>query len=276
MAISAEKCRLCGGDTEPQFRCLVLGRHQVAYQRCRACGSLQTETPSWLAEAYDSSLASSDVGAVQRCLTARAALWSVLGLLGLRHARLLDFGGGTGLLCRLLRDLGIDAWTTDRYGRGDFAQSYRVDADALTCGRFDILTAFEVFEHLPDPKNDLARLFALQPRLLLASTLPYRPDLGADWWYLAPAEGQHVFFYSRQALADYAKTEGYSLISVGAWQLFLRDPPGRLRQALVRLALRGRVLRLVRLLMEVLPADRHVAADHLACRRAVDQPTLRQ
>ncbi len=265
MAISGEVCRLCGGALEVQFRTRVLGRDGVAYLRCGNCGSLQTETPTWLGDAYGTSLASSDVGAVQRCLTARAALWWTLRILGLEKTPLLDFGGGTGLLCRLLRDIGIDAWTHDRYGRGEFAQGHRIEADALVPGRFHVVTAFEVLEHLPAPKEDLDRLIALAPAAMVASTLLYTPDRGADWWYLAPSEGQHVFFYSRQALRQWAAGHGYHLVSVGIWQIFLKRAPGRLRRVLLSLLLRGKVLRLTRLFLEIIPADRHVAADHRSC-----------
>jgi 2-polyprenyl-3-methyl-5-hydroxy-6-metoxy-1,4-benzoquinol methylase len=275
MVKSGEPCRLCGGSVEAQFHARILGRYEVAYLRCRDCGSLQTEAPTWLGEAYGSSLASSDVGAVQRCLTARAALWWTLAILGLGKAPLLDFGGGTGLLCRLLRDIGIDAWTHDRYGRGEFAQTYRIEAGALVSGRFQVVTAFEVLEHLPAPKEDLDRLIALAPAALVTSTLLYTPDQGADWWYLAPAEGQHVFFYSRRALQQWAAGHGYHLITVGVWQIFLKEPPSRMRKGLLGLALRGKVLRLTRLFLEILPADRHVAADHRACllqHRAAEPP----
>lgn len=277
MAISGEPCRLCGGAVETRFRAQVLGRYEVAYQACRNCGSLQTEPPTWLAEAYGSSLASSDVGAVQRCLTARAALWWIFRILGPRNARLLDFGGGTGLLCRLLRDIGVDAWTHDRYGRGEFAQTYRVEPDALVPGRFSVMTAFEVLEHLPAPKEDLDRLIALAPEVMVTSTLLYTPELGADWWYLAPAEGQHVFFYSRRALQQWAAGHGYQLISVGVWQIFVKRPVGRLRNALLSLVLRGKILRLTRPFLEILPADRHVAADHRACleHNAAAEPSRR-
>lgn len=262
MAISGDACRLCGGPTEPQFHCMVLGRHDVQYRRCASCGSLQTDPPTWLAEAYDACLATSDVGVVQRCLTSRTAVWWCLTVLGLGKARVLDFGGGTGLLCRLLRDLGMDAWTTDRYGRGDLARAFQVEADTLEPRRFDVVTAFEVFEHLPEPAVDLARLFDLEPRVVIASTVLYTPDCGPDWWYLAAGEGQHVFFYTRQALAGWAERRGYRLVSVGNWQIFVRQPVDGWRAALLSLVLRGRSLRATRLFLEALPSDGHVAADH--------------
>jgi 2-polyprenyl-3-methyl-5-hydroxy-6-metoxy-1,4-benzoquinol methylase len=277
MAISGESCRLCGGVVETRFRARVLNRHEVAYQACRSCGSLQTETPTWLGEAYATSLASSDVGAVQRCLTARAALWWILRILGRTNARLLDFGGGTGLLCRLLRDIGIDAWTHDRYGRGEFAQTYRIEPDAMLAGRFPIMTAFEVLEHLPAPKQDLDRLIAVAPEVLVTSTLLYTPALGPDWWYLAPSEGQHVFFYSRQALQQWAAGHGYHLVTVGIWQIFVKGSLGRLQNFLLSLVLRGKSLRLTRLFLEILPTDRHVAADYRAClqHNAASEPPRR-
>ncbi len=273
MVMSGGACRLCGGGLEVQFRTRVLNRDAVAYLRCENCGSLQTETPTWLAEAYGTSLASSDVGAVQRCLTTRAALWWALRILGLERAPLLDFGGGTGLLCRLLRDIGIDAWTHDRYGRGEFAQAHRIEAEGLIPGRFQVVTAFEVLEHLPSPKEDLDRLIGLAPAAMVTSTLLYTAEQGADWWYLAASEGQHVFFYSQRALRQWAAGHGYHLISVGIWQIFVKRPPGRLQRALLSLLLRGKILRLTRPFLELFPADRHIAADHqtsLQTHRAIE------
>ena len=256
-----ERCRLCGGAVEARFRRRVLGRHDVQYWRCRECGSLQTDKPTWLDQAYGAALAGSDVGAAQRCLTSRAAIWAILALLGPRRARLLDFGGGTGLLCRLLRDLGLDSWTTDRYGACEFAGAFRVEAESIAPGAYPVVTAFEVLEHLPDPAADLAALFGLEPRVLIATTLLYEPHLGEDWWYLAPHEGQHVFFYSRAGLEGWAGAHGWHLVSIGSWQIFLRRPPGRLARMVLPALLAPRALRLLRVLVEALPSGRHVVAD---------------
>src|ERR1700747_1648827 len=135
-----ERCRLCGGAVVKQFTLTVLGRHDVSYWLCPQCHSLQTETPYWLAEAYASSLAASDVGAVHRCLVCRAAVWAVLKWVRLKPTRILDFGGGSGLLCRLMRDIGFDAWTYDRYGTSEYAQGFRVEFDDVSAGAFDVVT----------------------------------------------------------------------------------------------------------------------------------------
>ncbi|MGA8611324.1 MAG: class I SAM-dependent methyltransferase [Xanthobacteraceae bacterium] len=240
----------------------MLGRHKVGYWQCRDCGSLQTDEPYWLDEAYTNSLAVSDTGAVWRCLTCRAVIWSVLGVLRMRRARLLDFGGGTGLLCRLLRDTGIDAWTCDRYSGGEYAQLVRLDIDGISPGMFGVVSMFEVFEHLPHPAEDLAKLFGLGPEVLIASTEPYSPQYDAKWWYLSPGSGQHVFFYSQRALQLMADRYGYSLNSVGTWHIFTRRPISPFRKRLLRQMLSYRLLRLSRIVIEAMPNAVHVMHDH--------------
>jgi len=45
----------------------------------------------------------------------------------LRTARILDFGGGNGLLCRLLRDLDFDVRRFDSHAANHFAQNFEDD-----------------------------------------------------------------------------------------------------------------------------------------------------
>ncbi|MBK8108789.1 MAG: hypothetical protein IPK42_25465 [Betaproteobacteria bacterium] len=149
-------CRLCGGAITPAFSTRVLGRYTVRYGLCGQCRSLQSESPYWLAEAYSRNLSSLDTGAAQRNLRNLAASYAVARIYAAHN--LLDLGGGDGLLCRLLRDTGLNCHVRDRYAQPTYAQGFdRPDFEVP-----DMVTAFEIFEHLPEPAVDLAEFFAGQ------------------------------------------------------------------------------------------------------------------
>src|SRR6266404_3468362 len=114
------RCRLCAGEAIARFEHVVLDRHRVAYWRCQTCASLQTDVPFWLDEAY--ARPSTDTGRVVRCML-NLGLIVMLSRIGIisRIAPLLDFGGGVGLLARLLRDSSFDAWNSDAYSKNELA-----------------------------------------------------------------------------------------------------------------------------------------------------------
>ncbi|HXN10947.1 MAG TPA: methyltransferase domain-containing protein [Steroidobacteraceae bacterium] len=257
---SAEHCRLCGGALAKRFDHLVLGRHRIDYLRCEACGSLQTEMPYWLTEAYDSPLAAIDTGAVERCLRCQAAIVATARIFGLR-GRVLDFGGGAGLLCRLLRDAGLDAWLCDKYAEPVYAPAFALPLSALHPGGIALLSAIEVFEHCADPASELGALFDLRPDVLFASTEPYRGE-GASWWYLNASAGQHVFFYTTQALVLLAQRHEYHYFGAGSFHVYSRSPPSPLQHALLRLALSRRGIRLMRLWLAMRQDNRFAQADY--------------
>ena len=228
-------CRLCDHACAPAFERLVLGRHAVQYFTCPGCGALQTEEPHWLAEAYDSAIAALDTGIVTRNLVAQAIVYLVDRIV--RPAgRLIDFGGGTGMLCRMLRDIGFDAWLMDRYAEPVFARGFALDPDQAPDGQVAILTCFEVFEHFAAVGPELDRLFGLRPAVLVASTELYRGQ-GSDWPYLVPETGQHIFFYAPRTMQWLAARHGYRYVGRGQFHFFLREPLPPLRERLLRLAI---------------------------------------
>jgi hypothetical protein len=242
-------CRLCGGLSKNVFNQTILQKYEVGYYKCDTCLSLQTEDAYWLDEAYANSLSYLDTGGAQRNLTDLAACFCVSKLYKLKN--IIDFGGGDGLLCRFLRDYGLNCFVKDKYAAPTYAQGF-TEPDFQTP---DLVVAFEVLEHFPNPKTDLDNLFSLNPEVLFVSTGIYTNEQ-SDWWYLAPETGQHIFFYSKEALHLIANRYGYSLLLTnGDFILFVR--PGLLsnaKYALTRFMLKRVIVRLLRSLIVFLPA----------------------
>jgi hypothetical protein len=259
-------CRLCGGRLAQRFRRTVLRRLDVAYLQCAGCGSLQTQEPTWLAQAYEEgNLAQIDAGGAQRSLFNAAAASLVARVFGLRDA--LDVGGGDGLLCRLLRDQGLNAYVRDPHAAATYARGF-TQPDFT---RPDLLTAFEVVEHFAEPRRDLEQLFAGRPRYLLLTTQLYESQ-DEHWWYLVPETGQHVFFYSRRAMEWIGTRFDYRVrICPGYILLAHRTEASGARQAMVQALLRGAFLRLVLAAMFLRPA-RGAWNDLQRLRRQAQEP----
>lgn len=209
------RCRLCGSGLVGRFTSRILRKYDVQYFTCPQCQSLQTEAPYWLDEAYSEARFNLDVGAVQRNLDNFAFCHAFCRLFEVRTA--LDFGARDGLLCRFLRDHGVDGYAYDKYA----SPMYALDFARWPGGRPGLLTAFEVFEHLPNPAVDLDELFGYDPDYMLVSTELYAGQ-GADWWYLSRESGQHVFFYGVNAITMIAQKYGYGAVQVGSFLLFFK------------------------------------------------------
>jgi hypothetical protein len=241
-------CRLCEGHLLPKFSRTVLYEHEVRYFECDRCGSLQTEVPYWLDDAYGSNLSILDAGAVQRNLQNLAAAYLISKLFRVRDA--LDFGGGDGLLCRLLRDYNVNCYVQDKYAVPTYSQGFSEPDFAAP----NLVLAFEVIEHFAYPARELEGLFRSRPKILLASTGVYSHQQ-ADWWYLAAEAGQHVFFYSKKAVQMIGDRFGYSSVLSGGFLLFVRVADHTaLKSFVARILLSRVVCRLLRGLILIMPA----------------------
>lgn len=235
-------CRLCGGFAHEKFRATVLRKYEIAYHQCEQCGSLETDVPYWLGEAYAvGNLVEADTGAVARNLNCQAVVWAALRVLRIsKRARVLDFGGGNGLLCRLLRDRGFDARVSDENAVNDFALGFEDDG-----GTYDVICAFEVAEHFAEPGRELAQLVDRANQLCLVGTETYQ-DQGREWWYLSATGGQHVFFYSARGMKQLAEHRGAHYLRVGNVHLFRKRDFSKLEAAFLRRILSDRGLQWVR------------------------------
>ena len=191
---------------------MILNRHDVRFYRCTACGFIQTEEPHWLGEAYMEAINRADVGLFRRNARQVKMAKAVIATFFKRSGRFIDFGGGYGLLARLMRDKGFDFYRWDAHCENMFARGFDAEAD----GGFELLTAFELFEHLEDPVGEVERMLTFAPNILFTTELLPEPAPAVDqWWYYGLDHGQHVSFYTKKALSILAERFSLHLTTDG-------------------------------------------------------------
>lgn len=120
---------------------------------------------------------------------------------------MLDYGAGYGMLVRLLRNAGIEAYWSDRYAPNLFAQGCQWDGAPV-----DLVTCIEVAEHFVEPALEFETLFAHGRTVLLSTVLVPDPPPPPDAWdYYALDGGQHVALYTLDTLSAIAQHFGVQL-----------------------------------------------------------------
>jgi Methyltransferase domain len=188
-----ETCPISNFKMKHVFDSLLLKEHTVKYYFCEDCGFLKTEKPYWLKEAYSEAIASTDTGILQRNLQNKILVLTLSKLLFKPDSMLLDISGGYGILTRLLRDCGLNCYTTDKYCQNLVAKYFEPGPDF----KADLLLLFEVMEHIEAPLEFLQENFTkYNCKNLLFTTLPFaNQPPSKDWWYYSFETGQHISFY---------------------------------------------------------------------------------
>ena len=102
-----------------------------------------------------------------------------------------------------MRDEGYDFFHYDQHCPNLFAPGH--DADISGSVRYELVTAFEVFEHLAEPAKIVAELLSISDSVFFSTEpLPIPAPPIADWWYYGPEHGQHIAFFTREALQQLA------------------------------------------------------------------------
>jgi len=173
---------------------------------------VQTEPPFWHEAAYSSAITGSDLGLVSRNVMLAKTSRVIIKSFFRRDESFVDYGGGYGLFVRLMRDHGFNFFRYDRYCENLFARGF--DAELTPTARYELVTAFEVFEHLVDPLVTIEEMLSLSDNILFSTLLiPEHSPKPGEWWYYGLEHGQHVLLYTAKALAIIARRHGLHLHS---------------------------------------------------------------
>jgi hypothetical protein len=209
------QCKICGGASELYSVKKVLSKYDVKYYQCTSCNFIQTEESYWLNEAYNNAITKLDIGLVYRNEYLAPVVSTIVKLFFQPNSKFIDYGGGYGLFVRMMRDRGFDFYRQDIYCENLFAKHFDL-SDLPANSRFDMLTAFEVFEHLPDPPAELEKMLRLSNTILFTTELqPTDKNALRNWWYFTPETGQHVSLYSLTSLQKLAEKFNMYLLSHG-------------------------------------------------------------
>lgn len=221
---TGERCRVCARALgRPVFSSELLGE-SVSYFECSACAYVQTQRPTWLERAYASPINDSDTGILARNTHNAGVVLATLATLRCLTGTVVDFAGGYGILVRMLRDLGVNALWSDPYCRNLVATGFEHAGQPA-----ELVTAFEVFEHMVDPPVELRKVFSLGPNLLFSTLMMPTPTPPPEsWWYYGLNHGQHVGFLRRETLSFLADSLGKHALTDGHSYHMLTERPASL------------------------------------------------
>lgn len=205
-------CKICNSPATRIFSKVILKKYPADYFKCDHCGFVQTSEPVWLEEAYGSAITSLDIGLLQRNIQFSSDISAIIDACFSEAKIMLDYAGGYGVFTRLMRDLGYHFYRQDPYCENLFSKYF--DITDIQNKSFDVVTAFEVFEHFVDPLTEIDKLSAYSENIIFSTVLtPETNQEIENWWYISEETGQHVAFYSAKALELIAKKMGKNYYS---------------------------------------------------------------
>jgi 2-polyprenyl-3-methyl-5-hydroxy-6-metoxy-1,4-benzoquinol methylase len=213
------------------------GRHHTIVQ-CRQCGLVYANPRGDAQELQDTYEAVEDPLYVQerkgRVLTFERHLRPLEAITGPPAARpLLDVGAYTGVFVEIAARHGWDAWGLEpsfwaveqARSRGLQVIHGTLEGADLEPGRFDVVTLWDVIEHLGDPYGSLRQVhrFLKPGGLVVLHTIDidslFARLMGARWPWLME---MHLYYFSRRTLRAMLTQCGFEVIRDGPQGRYLR------------------------------------------------------
>jgi 2-polyprenyl-3-methyl-5-hydroxy-6-metoxy-1,4-benzoquinol methylase len=144
-----------------------------------------------------------------------------------KNLRLLDVGCGAGKFVRQCIDSGIDAYGLDlsqdriEYGIKEYELKGRIwkgtlDEESNKGNTYDIITLWDVIEHVPDPSlllSEVKRITHANSRVFLLTmsldSFTYKL-YKKSWYYIHPP--QHLHYFSHETMRKMLQKNGFSLV----------------------------------------------------------------
>ena len=188
-------CNICGKKVDFLFKKKVLNKYLVNYFKCAKCSLIQTEKQYWLKESYESPIFNADTGLLSRNVLLTKIVSSLIYFLFDSKEKYLDYAGGYGVFTRLMRDVGFDYYWDDPFSKNLFADKFQYSKNT----KYEVITAFEYFEHIDNPLEEIETIFnKFKSSALIFTTTFYPEKLKDDWWYFMYESGQHISFYKKE------------------------------------------------------------------------------
>jgi SAM-dependent methyltransferase len=148
-----------------------------------------------------------------------------------RAGKLLDVGCNIGLFLKVAREEGFDVTGVElnrdcaAYGRENFGleiHSEYLDAIGFPSGSFEVVTLFDVLEHIPDLHNFLKEVRRIiRPGGLLVVQSPNLGSLmaeltGSQWSWLTPPD--HLYHFTPETLQLLLHESGFTVKECRTWE----------------------------------------------------------
>jgi len=242
-AMNIYKCLVCGQPAplydvvdfnksceEYRGQFLPLSGHAVYYARCGSCNyTFAPEFGFWtdqdfLEKIYNEDYIKVDPDYLDKRQQENAVMLNNFFGAYRMHINHLDYGGGNGRLAQLLRGAQWQSVSYDPFPKNNMRLS--------DLGTFNLITAFEVFEHVPDPHGmmeNISKLLEGQDSMVFFSTgisdglIKDKERL--NWWYAAPRNG-HIGIHTAKSLKVLGQMHNLNFASMGtSFHAYYRDFP---------------------------------------------------